>query len=415
VSALTGLTPPAQELEAMAAALRAVSGDLLESYERLSVRARRMEQELCETNAELQRKVRELDLTRERLEAILDALPCGVAVRDGAGRIVRVNRALGRILGRAPEELLERSALPGLERGHDEVCEVHRADGEIRMLLARRSEVTGAGGEHAGSVEIIDDRTELERLAERLHRVDKMAALGTMAGGLAHEIRNPMNAIGGFAELLLRSWPSADEARGGQRPAQHRRWLEAILEGAREVESIIAGLLSLADPGRLCVERLATAPLLEEAVALALRGVPRPDRWSVRQVCDVPHLMGDHVQLRQALRNLVANALLVQPEGGQVLVHARGERAEVVLEVEDAGPGIPAEHFRRAADPFFTTRAEGTGLGLSLVHAIAQLHGGALEIDRRRSALGGARVRIRVPLLPLEVPTPPRAGRAAAR
>ena len=391
----TPVTAP-RELEAMAASLRAISGDLIESYERLSVRAKRMEQELIETNAELEHKVRELDETRERLEAILEALPTGVAVRDAEGRIVRVNRALASILGVDSARLLQRIELPGLGNVRDRVCEVHRADGDVRVLLARRSDVAGADGRSAGSVEIIDDRTELERLAERLHRVDKMAALGTMAGGLAHEIRNPMNAIGGFAELLLR----ASSTNGAS--AQHRRWLEAIGEGAREVEGIIAGLMSLADPGRLTLEELETAPLVDEAVALALRGTDSPERWEINVECDAPKLAGDRIQVRQALRNLVANAVAVQPTGGAVLVRVRAERDDVLIEVEDAGPGIPAEHFRRAADPFFTTRAEGTGLGLSLVHAIAQLHNGALEIDRRRSPLGGARVRIRLPQRPSE-------------
>lgn len=395
--------PRPAELEAMAASLSAVSGDLIASYERLAERARRMEQELCETNAELERRVRELGETRERLEAILEALPTGVAVRDAEGRIVRGNRALGRILGLDPAALLGRRELPGIESDREATFEVRRADGEVRVLASRRSEVAGLDGCRAGSVQIVDDRTELEHLAERLHRVDKMAALGTMAGGLAHEIRNPMNAIAGFADLLLRAWPPPEGDAHGL-AGKHRRWLAAIREGAREVESIIAGLLSLAEPGRLAPEEFETAPLLEESVALALRGLEGPDRWRVSVECDAPRMVADRVQARQALRNLVANAIAVQPSGGRVLVRARVAVDDLLLEVEDAGPGIPSEHLRRIADPFFTTRAEGTGLGLALVHAIAQLHGGALEIDRQRSPLGGARVRIRIPLTP--TPTP---------
>ncbi len=411
MNTLVQSTGASTELDAMAAALRAVSGDLLNGYERLAERAERMERELVETNAELERKVGELDRTREWLEAILEALPCGVGVRDASGRLVRVNRALAEILGREPRELLGRGALPGLTAGATGSLEVSRPDGDLRRVAARRSPVTSAAGELAGSVEIVDDRTELESLAERLHRVDKMAALGTMAGGLAHEIRNPMNAVGGFAELLLRAWAPGR----GLDPAhetRQRRWLEAIREGVREVEGIIAGLLSLAEPARLCVETFAAGPFVEETLALAVRGLDGPERWPIEVDCRLEELRGDRVQLRQALRNLVANAIHVQPGGGALRVELRRERDDAVLEVEDAGPGIPIQHLARVTDPFFTTRAEGTGLGLSLVHAIADLHGGALELDPRRSPLGGARVRIRVPLTPPatrpEAPVAPR-------
>lgn len=399
MTSLVESTGSGTELDAMAAALHAVSSDLLEGYERLAARAERMERELVETNAELERKVGELDRTREWLEAILEALPCGVGVRDASGKLVRVNRALAEIVGRDSRELLGGEQLPGIAPLAAGSIEVTRPDGDLRRVAARRSAVTSADGALSGSVEIVDDRTELELLAERLHRVDKMAALGTMAGGLAHEIRNPLNAVGGFAELLLRAWVP----ERGLDPAlesKHRRWLAAIREGVREVEGIIAGLLSLADPGRLCVETFAAGPFVEETLALALRGIDEPTRWPIAVDCRVEMLCGDRIQLRQALRNLVANAIHVQPTGGALRVELRRERDDVVLEVEDAGPGIPTRHLTRVTDPFFTTRAEGTGLGLSLVHAIADQHGGALEIDPRRSTLGGARVRIRVPLNP---------------
>lgn len=399
MSALTQSQPASSELDAMAAALRTVSGDLLAGYERLALRADRMERELVETNAELERKVGELDRTREWLEAILEALPCGVGVRDAGGKLVRVNRALTEILGREPQGLLGLDALPGLTADTQGLGDVTRPDGDVRRVSARRSAVTSASGALEGSVEIVDDRTELELLAERLHRVDKMAALGTMAGGLAHEIRNPMNAVGGFAELLLRACVPGRGLDPAQETKQ-RRWIEAIRAGVREVEGIIAGLLSLADPGRLCVETFAAGPFVEECLSQALRGVDDPGRWPIEVVCRIEELRGDRVQLRQALRNLVANAIHVQPAGGALRVELRRERDQLVLEVEDAGPGIPPQHLARVTDPFFTTRAEGTGLGLSLVHAIADLHGGALEIDPRRSSLGGARVRIRVPLTP---------------
>jgi two-component system, NtrC family, sensor histidine kinase HydH len=104
--------------------------------------------------------------------------------------------------------------------------------------------------------------------------------------------------------------------------------------------------------------------------------------------------------VRQALRNLVANALQAQPEGGVVAVSIALDAGDVVLRVQDAGPGIPNHLRARIAEPFFTTRAEGTGLGLALVHSIAELHGGRLEISSAAAPLGGADVAFRIPYQP---------------
>ena len=103
------------------------------------------------------------------------------------------------------------------------------------------------------------------------------------------------------------------------------------------------------------------------------------------------------IKLRQAIRNLVSNAVEAQPSGGTIQIEATCAPREIRVCVRDAGPGIPIELHSRVTDPFFTTRAGGTGLGLALVHSIAQLHGGALEIGREPSALGGAEILLRIP------------------
>lgn len=374
------------ELDDLAEALRAVSGDLVRSYERLARRAERVEQELA-------RKVVELDAARSELEAVLAALPTGVAVRDREGRVVRTNPALQRILGRSEAELLGEAQLGDLpaEDEPDAPREIRTPTGERRVVARRRSTLVDADGRPTGSVEIVDDRTDLTRLSERLHRVDKMAALGTMAAGIAHEIRNPLNAVGGFAELLQR--PDVPEAK-------RRRWLEAIAAGVREVDAILESMLTFARPERLHLEEFDVVEMLSEAVASARRGLERPDRWVIEQHSELERLRADRIKLRQAVRNLVSNALHVQPDGGRVLLTVRRDAKDALLRCADSGPGVPPELTERIADPFFTTRAEGTGLGLSLVQAIAALHGGGLEIERTSPELGGAAFTLRIPLDP---------------
>ena len=369
-----------------------LSENLSTSFTALAQRAEHVERELCQANEDLASKVSELDALQRHLESILQALPTGVVVRDAAGRITRANEAATSILGRDLAALVGEQALPGLEHPHQDTSTTYtRPDGETRTIARRRSNLPAPDGEDAGSVEILDDRTELQRLTERLHALDKMAALGSMAGGIAHEIRNPMNAIQGFAELMAARF--ADNT-------QESRWCSLIVEGSREVEGIIQSLLTLADPKRLHVDRVSASGLLREATDAALRALPEASvsRWTITQTSDLDYLYVDRIQVRQALRNLIANSIQAQPDGGTVDVRVHAEGAEAVITVTDSGPGIPADLAERIGDPFFTTRAEGTGLGLALVNSIAQLHGGHLHVHATAPGQRGAHVSLHFPL-----------------
>jgi signal transduction histidine kinase len=393
---------PGGELEQAMRSLSAVGLQLAGSYEALERRAQRVEDELC-------RKLEELDAVTRHLEAILEALPTGVLVRDAGGKIVRANRAALAITALDASDLIGRRSHPLLEAGPGQGAqpnggwlerEVARADGRRLVLASRRSPIhqgsrDGGAGDTvrspAGSVEILDDRTELVELSERLHGLDKLAALGNMAGGIAHELRNPMHAVKGFAALL---------AQRLEPLTQEQRWATRIVEGVGEAETVLSSMLSLAAPEKLVLESVDGAELVDSALALAVSEVePKgvAERWRVERRIELPRFAGDRIKLRQALRNLIANAFQAQPAGGRVEVALALEEGQVALRVADAGPGVPPGLRRRALEPFFTTRAEGTGLGLSLVATIAELHGGRLEIEAERSPLGGASVLVRFP------------------
>ncbi|HVS18483.1 MAG TPA: ATP-binding protein [Planctomycetota bacterium] len=382
-------TPADEGLEAAMRALSSISATLSESYSALETRTQRIEREL-------EHRLAELDAVHRHLTAVLDALPCGVVVRDAEGCVVRVNAATEHILGVDAAELVGARAHPRLdESGARDVAhgwrerELDLADGERRVLASRRSPVPGQG-----SVEILDDRTELVELSERLHALDKLAALGNMAGGIAHELRNPMHAAAGFAALLV---PRLAE------DSRERHFAVRIAQSLANAEAVLASMLTLAAPQRLVPETLDVAALVDESVALALEAyVPEgePSPWTVE--CRIQHASctGDRIKLRQALRNLIGNAIDVQPAGGRVRVEARRAGDALELAVGDAGPGVAPELRGRVLEPFFTTRAEGTGLGLPLVATIADLHGGRLELSPRPCELGGARFTILLPLVP---------------
>ncbi len=382
----------ASELETAVRDLTALGASLARSYDALQERAQRVEGELARANRELARKVGELDAVTAELEAVLEALPTGVVVRDARGHVVRVNDAALSVLGKAREEVLgSRDALLGADdtSGAWREESLVRDDGARRVVAHRSSAIAGAG--RARSVEILDDRTALVELSERMHALDKLAALGDMAGGIAHELRNPMMAVKGFADLLASRLQTQDEPL---------RWARLIVEGVDEANGILSSMMSLASPDKLVLETIDAAELAREALAMAQRdaGVaPYAADWRFECVTNELSFGGDRIKLRQALRNLIANALQAQGARGAVQVEIALDGETLALRVSDAGPGIPREFARRVLEPFFTTRAEGTGLGLALVERIAALHGGRVNLVPNRGPLGGASIAVCIP------------------
>ncbi len=367
-----------------------ISDSLVESYQDLATRAERVEQELCRANDELENKVRQLNAVTSHLEAVLQALPTGVVVRDATGRIVRMNGAALEILGAGRPDL-EGARAPELPAAGETLTEhtIRQPDGSLRVVATARSAIRGSGqGGAGGSVQILEDRTELFHLGQRLHRVDKIAALGNVAAGIAHEIRNPMNAIKGFAGLLRSIQESG---------SKHHRWASLIVEGVDEVDAIVTSMLSFARPEGLHREMVKTTELVESAVAAASVGAA----WSIDTSVEPLTFAGDRIKLRHALRNLISNAQNAQPDGGRIRVSAKRAGSNLVFTVDDAGPGVDPDVRARMFDPFFTTRAQGTGLGLSLVMTIAELHGGSVDVAHTPSPLRGAQV---VLTLPLDLP-----------
>ncbi|MEZ6014506.1 MAG: ATP-binding protein [Planctomycetota bacterium] len=403
------------DAEAAILAASALLMELRDGHARLEARAAHVEAELCRTNDELASKVDELERVTRNLEAVLRAIPTGVVVYDAAGAITRVNPAAAKILGVAPEALVGRDleALgpeSGLAGGTAEgrPVEVTCGDGRPRVLARCYSTVSSSDGSLIGAVEALDDQTELAHAEDRMRRLSRAAALGTMVGGVAHEVRNPLHAISGFADLLLR------EVDSESRAARHAKRIRA---GVADLEAIVASMLGVAGHGARNIERVDVRPVIEAAVSAALAGrnmarpstvdgAGAPPAYDVTVTCADVQVTCDAVELRQAIRNLIANACDVQAPGGRVAVEVNEERGQgVLIRVHDAGPGVAAAAREHLFDPFYTTRAEGTGLGLALVSRVAELNGGSVELLDAPSPLGGATFVLRLP----ESPT---AGRA---
>ena len=373
--------PGPSEVEGAIAEFGQVLRELHVTHADLTARAARMEQELEAKLAEL--------------EAIVHDLPTGVIVRDADGAVQRSNPVAQALLGQDEQALHGRINLPLIDRLAPDGTPQTLSDepGDQRVVALRRSAVTLSDGTPIGTVELLDDRTELDAMTRKVHLQAKMAALGTMAGGIAHEIRNPLNAVRGFASLLLTKVPAG---------STEERWARLIEEGVDECDGIVGAVLAFAAPERLTFERLNAQELCEAALAVVQRELERRERQDDYSLSlDAPadlSLDGDRIQLRQALRNLIANAIDVQPSGGLVRIEATSDGAHVELRVHDSGPGIPPDAVGLVTDPFFTTRADGTGLGLALVHTVARLHGGQLEVCPAPGPLGGADMRLVIPI-----------------
>lgn len=260
-----------------------------------------------------------------------------------------------------------------------------RAEGELDAL---RRGPSHTNEDHDALLARIAD------LEQRLRAEERLSRLGAMAGGIAHEIRNPLHAARGFAELLQRH---------AAREGHERRWASRVVDAVDEVEEIATSLLSIASRQPLARDAVDPDELVSGAIAAARRvldGRSPADRWTITKHVDSPRFAGDRIKLRSCLRNLVANALQALPDGGRVEVRTRLDGGEIEIAVHDSGSGVPAHLRRRLDEPFFTTKGEGTGLGLVLVRAIAELHGGRFEVSDSPGPLGGAVTLLRLPFEP---------------
>ena len=250
--------------------------------------------------------------------------------------------------------------------------------------------------------------SELQRTQQQVIQQERLAALGTMAGGIAHDFNNALSIIMGFGELLLR------DAENGLTKENAIMPITTILTAAEDGAKIVHRLREFYRPDETDEQRLPVDlnQLVEQAISLT-----RP-RWHtdatagarkiiVTTVLDeIPLVIGDPAELREALTNLIFNAVDAMPEGGTITLGSRRDGEQVILKISDSGAGMSEEVRQRCLEPFFTTKGKrGTGLGLSMVFGIMQRHAGAIDIE---SELGkGTTFTLRLPAAQAESATTP--------
>jgi PAS domain S-box-containing protein len=344
--------------------------------------------------------------SQQRLRAVFNAITDALIIVDQHLTVVVANQGAAALLGTPIETLVGRNCYQALV-GREEICDGcvvletfvtgrpasramswRKPDGSFRYLEVSSYPLAYEGERPMEAVEHIRDITEKVHQARHLHNAEKLAAVGQLAAGLAHELGNALAIIGGSVQVLLKQ--AADPCREGG------EYLEAIHRNVAAADRTIRGLLAFARPQAPCLEVVDLTESLDRACLLLRGEFAKHGVQLVKQYApDLPRIKGDMEQLQQLFLNLLFNAIQAMDDGGTITISTRlashlspvgGEQPAVVagsveISVADTGRGIRKADLDRIFDPFFTTRQGGTGLGLSIAHRHVEAHRGRLMVE----------------------------------
>lgn len=368
----------------------------MEAYKQLEEQFEYLNVKLEETNRELRISLEEKDRVSNYLNNILESMSGGLLVLGLDGRITLFNQAAEQITGLTQEEVLGRTyeEVMGLDRGRgksvlatlesgqslvNQEKNLRRGDGRTIPLGFSTSLVRDKAGAVLGGIEAFNDLTDVKRLEAQVRRMHTLAALGEMAATVAHEIRNPLGGIASFANLLERDLAADDP---------NRRLVRKITEGVARLNRIVSSLLSYTRPLNLNTHPVDLAQTVEEAAAFfEIDAVRRnPGVHIERRFPEAPcTCQVDTEQFHQVVLNLLLNATQAMPEGGAIVLELRQMRRDdgvwALVSVRDFGVGIADDVRDKLFTPFFTTKEDGTGLGLVTSRKIVEAHGGRIAVD----------------------------------
>ncbi len=340
----------------------------------------------------LEDRQRDLNDLQAYMDLIFNSVGSGLIALNKAGQITAFNRAAEEITGFKTEEALGQpwEIIFGQSLASEQIRTTVTTDArQIRRfetLLMRKGgrqvplgisfwPLTSSQGELVGVIGVCQDLTEIKQMEGRMRQADRLAAIGRLAANIAHEIRNPLASLSGAIEVLARNLP-ADELRA--------RLVGIVLRESDRLNGIIKEFLDYARPTPPALGPVNLAEILDE-VLLLLEHRDHPARPKVVRDYEerVPACL-DAQQIRQAIWNLCLNAVEAMPEGGDLRVAARsrwnGNSRWVEVEIGDTGSGISPEDLPHIFEPFYSTKAGGSGIGLALVQRVVEDHGGEIEV-----------------------------------
>ncbi|WP_454875981.1 sensor histidine kinase [Pseudomonas farris] len=357
-------------LEQAFALFNQMSSQLTDSYSMLEARVTELKGELAVVSAQRMQELAEKERLANRLQNLLDLLPGGVIVIDAQGIVREANPAASELLGLPLEgelwrHVIARCFAPREDDGH----EISLKDGR-RLSIATRSLDA-----EPGQLVLLNDLTETRHLQDQLARHERLSSLGRMVASLAHQIRTPLSAA-----LLYASHLTEQEL-----PVEtQQRFAGRLKERLHELEHQVRDMLVFARGELPLTDRVTPKMLMQSLQAAALTHVQDlPIRWQ----CDshAGELLCNRDTLVGAILNLIENAIQASAGDVRLKVHLYTRGNNLRLCVSDSGSGIDTKVLARLGEPFFTTKTTGTGLGLTVVKAVARAHQGELQL---RSRLG---------------------------
>jgi two-component system NtrC family sensor kinase len=342
----------------------------------------------------LQAKAEELQRLTDYNESILESIDSGIVVLALDGRIARWNQAMETLYGRRREDTLDRAledvfpeAFLETLRGslvlgeNEEIAHIYKLqlptpDGRSLIVNVSIAPFEIGSGERWGTILIVEDVTARVRLEEQLQHSDKMASIGLLAAGVAHEVNTPLAGISSYTQILREQMRSSDN---------RAELLEKIEKQTFRAAKIVNSLLNFARSGTGELQPLDINKVLLDVLSLLEHQLEKARIMVRRELADeLPPVRGNESRLQQVFFNLVMNARDAMPSGGWLTLRTSlSDDDTLVVEVGDTGHGIRREDLRRIYDPFFTTKGtgRGTGLGLSVSYGILQEHGGAIFVE----------------------------------
>ena len=364
------------------------------SYTQLQERVKKIDQEMAYTNECLNKKVLELDNQTRFLNSILGSMHSGVVAVDNHGKIMTFNNVAENTLNTIARDVLGtrfRSSFGHIGGFVDLLLDsmsknkeinnlkrvIEMGDGETRNIESSISILKDENGAITGAVETFYDLSEICELKGRLNSASDLVSVGTMAASIAHEIRNPLNGIEGFASLLERDLEG-----------NNLRLVKHIIKGTKNINGIVTDLLFLARPIKLNLRRYELTKIIDKALLFVDQELGHKGCANIQIEKDYDSSDGfilcDPDRLQQAFLNVLLNAIQSMPEGGKIRIFTRKSTTKDIPVMQvgfvDTGDGIKDGAIKKIFEPFFTTEDDGTGLGLAIVRKIIELHEGRINI-----------------------------------